>query len=87
MTTVIAGPYCAGQLADYGMEVVKVEQADGLGDTYVSVEHLVLAMFDSKNAGGDVLRQLNLDEPALLEAIRKKYGRPPLQAIQGERAQ
>jgi crotonobetainyl-CoA:carnitine CoA-transferase CaiB-like acyl-CoA transferase len=34
MTTVIAGPYAAGQLADYGMEVIKVEQADGVGDTY-----------------------------------------------------
>ena len=34
MTTVIAGPYTAGQLADYGMDVIKVENADGLGDTY-----------------------------------------------------
>jgi formyl-CoA transferase len=34
MTTVIAGPYTASQLADYGMDVIKVENADGLGDTY-----------------------------------------------------
>jgi hypothetical protein len=34
MTTVIAGPYTAGQLADYGMDVVKVENADMVGDSY-----------------------------------------------------
>ena len=34
MTTVIAGPYAASQLADFGMDVIKVENADGRGDSY-----------------------------------------------------
>ena len=34
MTAVIAGPYTGMQLAELGMEVIKLENADGVGDSY-----------------------------------------------------
>ncbi|HEV7179521.1 MAG TPA: AAA family ATPase, partial [Candidatus Baltobacteraceae bacterium] len=53
-------------------------QADGdakaLGDDYVSVEHLLLAMADSGGAVGAIFREFHLTRDKVLQAIREVRG-------------
>jgi len=50
------------------------EEAKGLGDDYVSVEHLLLAMADSSGALGGVFRESNLTRDTILQAMRAVRG-------------
>ena len=45
-----------------------------LKDDYISVEHLVLALATSDDATGRALRELGIDEPAVLEGLKTVRG-------------
>ena len=50
------------------------DEAQGLKDEYVSVEHLLLAMVEDSGSAGDALRSCGLERPALLAALRDVRG-------------
>ncbi|MCC6176448.1 MAG: CoA transferase [Chloroflexi bacterium] len=62
--TFVAGPFCAGLLAEFGADVVKVEQP-GVGDTMRDLGHKVhgRALFWALEARGRRSITLNLREP------------------------
>ncbi len=45
------------------------EEANGLGDQYVSTEHLLMAIARSESTAGQILRDLGADRDALLSAL------------------
>ena len=49
-------------------------QAKKLGDDYVSVEHVLLAMAQAGGAVGAIFRELHLSEDAILRALREVRG-------------
>jgi len=50
------------------------EQAKGLKDDYLSVEHLLLAMMDGGGAAGDAMKEAGLDRTSLLQALQGVRG-------------
>ncbi|HLH75911.1 MAG TPA: ATP-dependent chaperone ClpB [Candidatus Binataceae bacterium] len=50
------------------------QEAGQLKDEYVSIEHLLLAIFDEPGAAGKVLRDLALTRDKLMDALRKVRG-------------
>ncbi|OZC04783.1 ATP-dependent chaperone ClpB [Rubricoccus marinus] len=50
------------------------KEADGLGDEYVAVEHLLVALSESQGASGDALRAQNVTKARLLEALQGVRG-------------
>ena len=64
LATFIAGPFCGGQLAEYGADVVKVEQP-GVGDSLRELGHKAKgrALFWALEARGRRSITLNLREP------------------------
>src|ERR1700712_5060129 len=76
LTNVLAGPFCAYQLALLGADVVKVEVPDGgdlarqLGaDAALNARHMG-ASFLAQNAGKDVLHRLVASADVLVENFR-----------------
>ncbi|CAN5691587.1 ATP-dependent chaperone ClpB [soil metagenome] len=49
-------------------------EAEGLGDTYVSTEHLLLALLGRKDATADVLLEAGLTRPSVLAALEAVRG-------------
>jgi ATP-dependent Clp protease ATP-binding subunit ClpB len=50
------------------------DQADGLGDAYVSTEHLLLAFLGSKDDAGRALAEAGIDKDKVLAALREIRG-------------
>ena len=50
------------------------DEAQGLKDEYISVEHLLLAMLEDHGATGEALREAGVARPALLAALRDVRG-------------
>jgi len=50
------------------------EEANGLGDEYVSTEHLLMAVARSQSTAGQILRDLGADRDALLSALPSVRG-------------
>jgi ATP-dependent Clp protease ATP-binding subunit ClpB len=51
-----------------------LREAEALKDQYVSTEHLLLALIESKTAGGDALRGHGAKRDALLQALKEIRG-------------
>ncbi len=67
----------AGMAADPAMNGVFVragKEAKDLGDEYISVEHLLLALSDEPSNAKDVLSTLGVDRDALLSAMKDLRG-------------
>ncbi len=47
------------------------KQLSKLGDSYVSVEHIIISLFKQKDAVGNMLKQFGVKEARLLEAIKE----------------
>lgn len=50
------------------------KEAGGLGDEYVSTEHLLLAMIASKNSAGQLLKDQGLTRDAVLKVLKELRG-------------
>ena len=50
------------------------DEAHGLKDEYVSIEHLLLAMLEDHGAAGEAFRAAGVERPALLAALRDVRG-------------
>lgn len=68
----VQGPYVGSDLAPV-LDGAKKE-ADALGDEYVAVEHLLVALADSPGAIGEALRQQDVTKARLLEALQGVRG-------------
>jgi ATP-dependent Clp protease ATP-binding subunit ClpB len=51
-----------------------LREAEGLKDEYVSTEHLLLALIDSRNSAGEVLKKHGLTRDGLLKVLREIRG-------------
>ncbi|MDP9068746.1 MAG: ATP-dependent chaperone ClpB [Actinomycetota bacterium] len=49
-------------------------EAEGLGDAYVSTEHLLLALIEQGDESAQVLREAGVDKPKLLAALKEVRG-------------
>ena len=68
----VQGPFVGADLAPV-FDTAKKE-ADSLGDEYVAVEHLLVALAESQGASGDALRAQNVTKARLLEALQSVRG-------------
>jgi ATP-dependent Clp protease ATP-binding subunit ClpB len=50
------------------------KEAEGLGDAYVSTEHLLLALLEQKGDAASVLTEAGIDRTRLLQALREVRG-------------
>jgi ATP-dependent Clp protease ATP-binding subunit ClpB len=50
------------------------KEAEGLGDAYVSTEHLLLALLEQKDDAASVLTEAGIDRTRLLQALREVRG-------------
>ncbi len=50
------------------------KEAEGLGDAYVSTEHLLLALLEQKDNAASVLTEAGIDRTRLLQALREVRG-------------
>ena len=68
----VQGTYVGSDLAPV-FDTAKAE-ADALGDEYVAVEHLLVAIAESEGASGEALRTQSVTKARLLEALQSVRG-------------
>src|SRR5436305_3045110 len=67
-----AGPSASSELV--GVLRAAEKEAGALKDEYISTEHLLLALAESKTASGDALRAAGAERDALLRAVEEVRG-------------